>query len=158
MRVTLLGKGSNGVVSIFTGDDDLPFSDPLSHLDRIKFHSSLAYPKVIRTETKNQVFDAYATSLMGTFTKTYDLFAHGRPGQPWVLASATIGGNKIAFTGSLPVQMGFSGSTQTQWARWVTIGADATHVRAFEYVVKTNSTSMPAITIPITVWVTDELL
>jgi hypothetical protein len=47
--ITLRALGSTGVVAIYEGADDLPFSQPLNHLSngRLKFHSSLSYPKVV---------------------------------------------------------------------------------------------------------------
>jgi len=50
-------------------------------------------------------------------------------------------------------------SAASPWARWVSIGANETHVVAFEYCVVPRSTAayqFSAISIPLTVWVTTE--
>jgi hypothetical protein len=177
-KVTLRGRGSDGKVAIWTGDDDDPFDSPLDHLDRLKFHSSLDYPKVIdewsgtvnfpaRTEHRSSPFSGYFAD-NGVVTQSYTLFAHGRGGQPWILGSAEVGGANVAFVGSVPVQQAiddFSPFGPEPWVRWVSIGADDTNVYAFEYTVVTRNAStefsgirMPAISIPIKIWVTDELL
>lgn len=190
-QVTLRGRGSDGRVAIWTGEDDAPFHTPLDHLDRVKFHSHLDYPKVIQEWSDNVTFSARTTwnpsiptpvnrwsTSENTRVVTHNLFVHGRSGQPWVLGSVKIGGEDVAFTGSVPVQMGIisaasngtpSGSGESPWARWVTLGADETNVSLFEYSVvgrwqtsnSNNNASgiyMPQITLPITVWVTDEIL
>jgi hypothetical protein len=159
MTVTLRALGSTGVVAIYTGSDDAPFSSPLSHLSngRLKYHSSLDYPKVIDQRVRSVTFPS-RTGSGGVFTQSHTLFAHGRGGQPWVLASAKIGSNDVALTGSVPVQRAMDVTFESQWARWVTVGADSTNVYAFEYTVKPTNYVLPAITIPFTIWVTDELL
>lgn len=178
MPVTLFARGTDGTVAVYTGDDDAPMDAPLSNLDRVKFHSALAYPKVIsewqgtvnfpaRTVHRTSPFSGYFAD-DGTATQSFTLFPHGRPGQPWVLGSALIGGSNVAFAGSVPVQQAISDFTPfgpVPWVRWVSVGADATSVYAFEYTVVPRNAStefsgirMPAIAIPITVWVTDELL
>ncbi|WP_072389903.1 hypothetical protein [Hyphomicrobium sp. CS1GBMeth3] len=189
-RVTLRGRGSDGRVAIWTGEDDDPFNDPLDHLSRVKYHSELGYPKVISEWTGNVNFTARTSwnpgdggAVNGWRTSdsvrvvTHNLFAHGLSGQPWVLGSVNIGGVDVAFTGSVPVQMGVrsssssgapSGDGKNPWARWVTLGADGTNVALFEYCVvgrwasggnaNASGIYMPAITLPVTVWVTDEIL
>jgi hypothetical protein len=176
MTIRLRARGSDGRVAVYTGTDNLPFEDPLAHLSRVKFHSSLDYPKVIDERTVNVTFPRRnnptgsttgINSSSGVSVATYTLFAHGRPGFPWVIASFNIGGQKVSATGSVPVQQArnISSNAAMNWGRWVTIGADATNVYAYEYTVlqrlaTTNASDclLPAITVPITVWVTDEIL
>lgn len=176
MTVTLLvDTYGGGTASIYTGtaSDESAHQTPLSNLSRLKFHSGLAYPKIINEVTKSVTFPARTTLRSGayyaaahTFTASQTLFAHGRSGYPWVLASVTIGGVKVPFCGSVPVQQfSFDGGNPSPWARWISVGADATNVTTFEYTVvqRNNSNNYsgivaPSITLDITVWVTDEIL
>jgi len=156
----LRALGSTGVVAIYDGPDDAPFDTPLSHLanGRLKFHSSLGYPKVIAEHTVTLSLPARMS--VGTHRASYSLLPHGRPGIPWVLASLRVGGHDVAAVGSVPVQKA-ANSASLPWARWISIGANGSHITAFEYTpLPYNSTAndaFPAINIPITVWVTDEL-
>lgn len=144
--------GGVGAVWDDASDAD-PFTTPLSNLSRVKFHSGLDYIKVIDEQTVTVNFSSYPS---GTLTQgSYTMFAHGQSGIPLVFASALIGGNDVAFTGSIPVQFDASG----YWARWVTIGADATNVYAYEYIRTPPGGAffaMSALNLAITVWVTDE--
>ena len=149
----------NGVCAIWTGAaDELPFTQPLNHLNRVKFHSALAYPKVISQHS----LTLSLPGVSGTPLRTagYQLFAHGRPGQPWVLGKLTVQGVEVAFTGSVPVQQ-VSGMP---YARFLALGADATHVWIHEYcpmqgsAQANNWTSLPALNVPMTVYITDEIL
>lgn len=162
-------------VPTLTSTDDAPLTDPYNHLSRLKIHSAFKYRKVIDERTINVTFSArtswnstfsnYVTSV-GEYTAEHFLFAHGRPGKPRCLASANAGGKNPAFTGSLPVQQGtlYPGGAPSPWARWVSIGCDGTNVYAFEYNVVSRIPAsnysgiyMPAITVPITVWVTEKV-
>lgn len=171
--VRIKGRGATGDVAIYTGPninmDDAPLTNPLDNLSRLKFHSALKYPK-IKTDvatipldlpartTPNAALAAYKSE-QGTYTQSYTLFKHNRAGMPWVLGSALVAGVNVGFCGSIPVQV------DGPWARWLSIGADETHVRAFEYTVvdwekarKRSKANIPAITIPIKLWITDEIL
>lgn len=189
--VKMRGEGATGNCAIWTGgEDNAPLNDPMNNLHRLKYHSALDYPKVISEWADNVTFAArteWMPSLSGgsgawgttetTRVVTHTLFAHGRGGQPWVLGSIKIGGIDVAFTGSVPVQQGVlsnasngaaAGDGKHPWARWVTLGADATHVRLFEYCpvgrwasgpnAHISGIYMPQIVLPVTVWVTDEIL
>lgn len=156
-RVTLRGRGSSGVVAIWTGEDDDPYFNPLDNLaaGRVKFHSSLDYPKVIHEQTVTLSLGSRTS--IGTHRNSFNLFAHGQPGIPWVLASFNLGGVPVAAVGSVPVQQA---AVYTRWARWISIGADDTYVKAFEYCVVPRAApnyEFSSISVPITVWVTDEL-
>lgn len=156
-RVNLRGRGSTGVVAIWTGEDDDPYFNPLDNLasGRVKFHSSLAYPKVIHEQTVS--LSLGSRNSIGTHRNSFNLFAHGRPGIPWVLASISIGGIPVAAVGNVPIQR----ADNTCWARWLSIGADETYVTAFEYTVIVRTASaytLSSTSVDITVWITDELL
>lgn len=175
MPVTLLADGAVGKIGIWTGNDDLPFASPRDHLSRVKFHSDLAYPKVIDERVIPVTFER-RSRFNGTIwvandaevKQSYLLFAHGRPGFPWVLGSVDINGVKVAMTGSIPIQQGLvhtNGNSPSPWVRWVSLGADATNVYLYEYTVLDRNassgytdTNMAAVTRTFTIWVTDKLL
>jgi len=153
----LRALASTGVVAIYDGPDDAPFTAPLSHLanGRLKFHSSLGYPKVIAEH--KVTLSLPARKSIGTHRVSYSLRQHGRPGIPWVLASLRVGGQDVAAVGSVPVQKA-ANNASSPWARWISIGANGSHITAFEYTaVPRIGYTFGAISIPITVWVTDEL-
>jgi hypothetical protein len=182
MPITLLANTfGGGTLSIRTGSvaDLSPHTDPLDHLDKLKFHSGLDYTKLADPIVTDVTFPARTTYNAGlnqyttpdpTTTESQNLVAHGISGFPWVLAAVEIGGIMVPFTGSVPVQQGVlygSGSPPANWVRWVTVGADETYVNCFEYCVVTrepnggNNVSgviMAEITLPITVWVTNVVL
>lgn len=144
---------AGGVAALWDdASDDDPFTTPLSNLSRVKFHSDLDYIKVIDEQTVSVNFPSRNA---GLHTQSYTLFAHGLGIQPLVFATCTLSGVEVAFTGSVPVQVGagFIGGL----ARWVTIGADATNVYAYEYTRVSTGDNIPALnSFSITVWVTDE--
>lgn len=163
-RTNLLALGSTGVVAIWEGDDDLPFSAPLDHIanGRLKYHSSLTYRKVIQERKVTLSLPARAMSESGNGEHRYshNLFAHGRPGIPWILASFRVAGQDVGAVGSVPVQKA-ANNASSPWARFLSIGANGTNVTAFEYgtsPLRSPAYSFPAISIPITVWITDRIL
>lgn len=157
--MTLLGRGDTGTVAIFSGADDAPFSNPLANLHRIKLHSLLDYRKVLYEVQVSLSLPARTSP--GVYTVSHNLFAHGRPGMPWVIAAMTVNGVAVA-AGTVPAQRAGTGSPNP-WHRLISIGADGANVMAFEYTnVRSAASFQPnynfsAISIPITVWVTDEL-
>jgi hypothetical protein len=173
VTVTLLvDTYGGGTASIYTGtaSDESAHQTPLSNLSRLKFHSGLSYPKIIDEWSDDVTFPARVVAgvaAAATTVASQTLFAHGLSGFPWVLASVEIGGVNVPFCGSVPVQVGDGdgGAEERPWARWVSIGADATNVYCFEYTVVdrdpgtgASTTAMPEVTLPITVWVTDKIL
>lgn len=141
---------------------DAPLTNPLGNLSRIKFHSDLDYIKVISVH--NVTLSLPARSNFRSATASYNLFAHGRTGQPFVLGKASVNGVPVGFTGSVPVHQGIASNGQpSHFGRWLALGADATNVIVHEYCVAAWSNSSfydtyPAMTIPIAVYITDELL
>lgn len=159
-------KVNGSKVAIWDGEtDELPFTTPLSYLSRVKFHSDLDYIQTVHEEPVTLSLPARSAVLQGT--ASHQLFAHGKAGIPFILGKVTIGGVPCALTGSIPVQMGTNnGAGGGYYGRWIAIGADATYVYAYEYFVSagysggSSSTweSYPAMSLPITIYVTDELL
>ncbi len=147
---------AGGVCAVWDdASDDDPFTDPENNLSRVKFHSGLNYLKVIDEQTHTVSFAGQGA---GVFTGSYTMFAHGLAGIPLVFASCSIGGQDIAFTGSVPIQVSASFPPfGTRWPRWVTVGADATNVYAYEYGRLPTSYSISSMDLDITTWVTDRL-
>lgn len=154
--------------AIWTGEGDTaPFDNPLGNLGRVKFHSDLNYIQIIDQRSFNVNFPA--RSNFQQVSQKYPLYQHGRGGYPFVLGKIIVGGHPVAFTGSVPVQINpsttASGATKRPqgFARWISLGADNVWVYAFEYCVNywSNSstyTAYAAITVPITVMMTSEIL
>jgi hypothetical protein len=158
---------AGGKVAVWDGEGDtLPFDNPLGNLSRVKFHSDLSYIKVILEQTVTVNLPAIANVLQGT--ASYTLFAHGQAGFPFVLGKLdSVDGSPTLFTGSVPVQFGTGGAIGFgYYGRWVSLGADATNVYLHEYYVCTGFSggapltyeTYPALALPVTVYVTDEIL
>lgn len=146
---------------------DAPLTNPLGNLSRIKFHSDLDYIKVISVH--NVTLSLPARSNFRSATASYNLFAHGRAGQPFVLGKASVNGVPVGFTGSVPVHTGATPAMSSAgyptgcFGRWLALGADGTNVIVYEYAVaswvnETVNETYPAMSIPLTVYVTDEML
>lgn len=157
---------ASGKVAIWDdASNDAPFTNPLGNLSRVKYHSDLGYTQIIDVRDVTLNLPPIANVLQGT--ASHQLFAHGRGGVPFILGKVTVGGQPCAFTGSVPVQMGTAGASGFgYYGRWLALGADATHVYAYEYYVCVGNSggssstweTYPALSLPITVYVTDELL
>lgn len=161
-------KTSDGKIAIYDkSSGDLPLTTPLSHLSKIKFHSDLDYIKVI--DVRTVTISLPARSNFRNAVASYTLFAHDQPGQPFVLGKLNVNGVPVGFTGSVPVHNGYTatmanaGYPSGYLGRWLALGADASNVIVHEYCVASwvnasiNET-YPAMSIPVTVYVTDELL
>jgi hypothetical protein len=157
-----------GKSAIWKGKEDrLPFDDPLNHLDRLLFHSALDYTQIIDT----QIFNVNLPARTNAFTEaeaSYPLYQHSKAGYPVILGSVPVNGQPCMFAGSIPIQqpgLSFSTSNPSQYAgyaRFISLGVDATWVYVYEYCVNfySNSNSRgqyPALTVPVTVFMTNEL-
>lgn len=147
----LFARGSDGVVCIHTGSDNV-VSNPLLDLSRVLFHSGLEYPSVIATYTPSVTLPLRNSNTY--LDSSHTLFAHGRGGIPFVLGYITNLGSNPALAGSVPVQH----DTSSGFARWVNLGADSTNVKLHEQCCVKNGSSVAAITLNMTVYVTDLLL
>ena len=137
--------------------DALPFTDPLNHIDRLKFHSSLDYVKIIDVKT----FTFTAPEVRGVLERvaSYTLGAHGRPGIPFFIAKIVVNGVPVAFSGSVPTH------ASNGLVRWLAIGADATNIIVHEYSIQSGTAGAPdgmdvrpAQTFTVVCYVTDILL
>lgn len=151
-KIRLRARGSDGRMSIHTGADDLPFDAPLSHLSRVLFHSDLDYPAILSTHEGSTTFPALGA---GSRRNTkYTLFAHGRPGIPIVLGQIlNLAPDPVTFAGSVPMQMSSYG-----FARWLTLGADATNVIVHEQILSHVNAGIAAKAINWRVFVMDTIL
>lgn len=149
---------ADGKCAIWTdASDDAPFSDPTSNLARVKYHSDLAYVKVIQAQVVNVNLSARSGGPGGV--ASYTLFAHGLTGYPFVFGKVFVGGEPVAFTGSIPIQRP---SANDWYARWLALGADATNVYLHEYWIAGgnpgNWETYSALSLDVEVYVTDEIL
>ena len=153
MTVRLHADGSTGTVAIYTYNtaDDLPFTDPYNHIDRLLFHSGLNAISVINVVTGSLTLNAIGANSAGR--NNYTLFAHGISGTPYVEGRLTaIGGSSVSrpLAGSVPV------ATQTQgYARLVHLGADATYVYLNEVYASEMSTSYSSLALSYEIYITD---
>ena len=152
-----------GKVAVWDGGtDDAPFNNPRGNIARVKFHSDLSYPKIISVRSVSITLPAMQQN--ANIAQSYVLFAHGRPGIPFITGRMILQSQKVPFVGSVPVAVRASTNQNPGFARWLTLGADATNVivyeqsRAASVPSAPSFTIFPAVTIPIVVYVTDEIL
>ena len=144
-------RGDNNSVSIYTGDDDLPSTDPLNHVDRLKFHSILPYPYVVDTRSGTLALPAVAANTTER-TVSHTLFAHGRSATPYTYGKITSGlSQTVPMQGGVVVQTG--ASLGAQFPRVLHLGADATNVYINEYASTHSTFGLSALTIGWTVYV-----
>ena len=101
---------------------DAPISDPLSHLDKLKFHSSLDYVEFDQKVTGSVTLPALTYGSVGT--AMYPILAHGRGAAPLVAGICTIGGGEVPLAGFVPIQTAILG----QFRRSIFVSSDATYV------------------------------
>jgi hypothetical protein len=163
----------DGKVAIYEASDDLPFTDPLNHLGRVKFHSDLDYIKIVNVIDYTLNLPAIPTAgsgqgsggRQGLRTNLYTLGPHGRAGIPFVIGEFTLGGVKVASCGSVPVGFEstlFAGAAD-YYNRWIALGSDATNITVYEYSVQqgfNGGTWHPRIarSVPVRVYITDVVL
>lgn len=152
MTVRFKARGSDGRVAIWRdATDEAPFNAPLDNLTRVLFHSDLQYPTVVETRTGTLALPSRGADTSTSVTHT--LFAHGKGVPPFVLGYCEVGGVRVPFAGSVPVQFNVSG-----WARWLSLGANSTSVIIHELTFTPLHAGFAAIDVPWTVYVTDTLL
>jgi hypothetical protein len=154
---------ASGKVAVWEGHTDtLPFDNPLGNLSRVKFHSSIPYVKIVDVKTFTKTIPAIPTGTPDR-AQSYTLGPHGRPGQPFVIGKIVVNGVPVAFTGSVPVHQ-VTSPFKEQFARFLSLGVDASNVYVHEYAVQNGQESTgvydtrPAQTFTITVYITDILL
>lgn len=145
----LFARGSDGVVCIHTGSDNV-VDTPTADLSRVLFHSSLQYPSVIATLTATISLPAVSTNQARNVVHTVG--AHGRAGTPFVLGYLSNVGN-LPLAGHVPLDLSSGG-----FGRWVILGANATDVILDEYTLTSTTVSLSARDIDVVVLVTDLLL
>lgn len=148
---TLFARGSDGVVAIFNGADDV-VSSPTTDLSRVLFHSDLEYPSVIDTQDDIVNLPERTTTPATPVYTIHNLFAHGRAGIPFVFGIITNMGN-LSLAGSVPVD-----GDSPFYGRFVTLGADGTNVVMHEHTVGRSTRTYAARTLNVRVYITDLLL
>lgn len=156
MAVRLKVDGVAGKCAIYTGGDDAPFDYPLEHVDKIRFHSDLQYPRIISTHTGTWTLPAVAAQA-GFVKRSTNLFAHGLSGTPYVEGFVTVSGVKVPLLGSVPLNR-LSGTRTGFAARWVHLGADATNVIMNEATVGMYESGHGTFDVDWTVYLTDTLI
>lgn len=153
---TLFARGSDGVVCIYTGSDNV-VADPTLDLSRVLFHSSLLYPSLTQTITTTITLPDRALNSQ-TLT-THTIQAHGLGGIPFVLGYIDNLVPNVALAGSVPVEIYAS---YGGFGRFVTLGADATNIVLHENSVIPNAmggaTGSGTFALDLVVYVTDLLL
>ncbi len=152
----LFARGSDGVVCIHTGSDNV-VNSPTTDLSRVLFHSSLLYPSL--NTTISTTITLPNRSLNSLTLATHTIQAHGLGGIPFVLGYITSTTPDVALLGSVPV---VTYDTYGGFGRFVTLGADATNILLHEYSVipgaMGGATGSGTHAVTLTVYVTDLLL
>lgn len=151
MAVTLKADGNSGRVAIYTGSGDAPLFNPIGNIGRVLFHSSLEYPAIKQIRTG--VITLPARGANGWFQTAHNLFAHGEGGFPMVLGRITNLAGDPALVGSFPIQWQRNG-----FARWISLGANSTHVILHEQCSTAVGISFGAVAVAWEVYVFDILL
>ena len=164
---------ANGQVAIWEGaQDSAPFSNPRGHMNRVKFHSDLDYVRVIRVINRTLTIPRIPStgsgqSDAGSRVQSYGIGAHGQPGTPFIVGIINVGGQPMAFTGSVLVHTIPSPNSRTlgdSFGRFLALGADATNMYVHEYSVQAGNDetglwdARPAQTFNLTLGITDILL
>jgi hypothetical protein len=134
---------ADGKAAIWIGPGDmLPFVAPLSHLSRVKFHSDLDYLPIVKVldytvnlpsiPASGSGQGSSGTGRRGLRTFLYPLGKHGMGFTPFCVGELTMSGTPIAFVGSIPVAQ----TANDRYARWLSLGFDATNITAYEYSVQ----------------------
>ena len=132
-----------GRVAIWTDpSNDDPFWAPLSHLSRVKFHTDLDLLPIVAVHDfvvpmpaipiSGSGQGAANTGRRGLRTNTYYLGAHGMGFTPFCVAEIVMDGVPLVLSGSVPVAQ-ISGD---RFARFLSLGFDATYITAYEYSVQ----------------------
>lgn len=143
--------GTTGRTAIYdTSNGDAPFTDPLSNVSLLRFHSDLWSPAVDMHTPVSLTFPFRQLEDLTTYDHV--IFAHGKSGIPLIKGYVVIDGVHVPLTGSIPIQ-----TTAVGFGRILSVGADATNVFVTELVMA-QYTSVASVTLPFSVYVTDVLL
>lgn len=147
-------RAEAGKVAIYDrASGDGPFTNPLGYMPRVKFHSDLDYIQIIKTIKSSVVLPQRSAGADGAYITSFTNGpAHGVSGMPLVFGYLTMAGGNVAFAGSVPIQ-NVSGGT-----RFISLGASPTRLIFNEVVNIYGGSSVPAIRVYYTVFITDEVL
>lgn len=155
-------KVAGGTIAIWDdATDDLPFSAPLSHLSRVKFHSDFKY---IALDAATPTIETNVTISGETkpYTTSHNLGAHGKTGTPFVFGSIQVGGVWQPWVGAVPVWTQLrtnSTSKKPGYSRVITLSLtiDGTNIYAFEQRWSDTSNAHPEVVVPVRVWTSAEV-
>jgi len=153
---------------IYTDGDTSPETAFPPNLARVKFDTALNYLRVIRefstTITLPQRNGQTSGNQDPAVFANHTVLNHGLGYAPLTFGTAIIGGVSAPLRGSVMVQLArtYSGTDNPSFARFVSLGADATRVVLNEYCVRRFDAAgrviYPALSLPVTVFLTDEAL
>jgi len=153
-------------VVIYDGSGTQPETAPLSNLSRVRFCApDLDYIRVVDTKTGTVNLPALNTQTSGNqnpvYIKNYNVVAHGLNYTPLVFGYTTIASTHVPLRGSVMVQKDIL-TPAGEFGRFVSLGVNATHVTLNEYAVRRffaiSATCFPALSLNITVFLTDEAM
>lgn len=156
----LKADGVTGKVAVYIVDDlaidDSPFTAPLSHLDKVEFHSDLDYLAISSIQTGTLSLPSRSGTTPGTYR--HNLFAHGLGYQPLVMGHlVSFEGYSTPLLGTTPIRTPIDRVLPATQAdiRTVQLGADATYVYLHEYMLLVStSLTYPAVDLDWRVMVT----
>lgn len=140
-----------GRFAIYTDGNDNPLSNPTSNFSRLKFHSDLDYVRIISSRTG--VISLPARGVNQRVLTTHNGPTHGQSGSPFVMGYLRVGGQDIAFAGSVPVQVVADGAS-----RFLALGANTTRLLFHEQSNCSAFDTLPATSIFYVVYITDLIL
>lgn len=135
MTVRLRAEGDTGTVAIYTGNDNAPFNNPLNNVSRLRFHSDLDYPKIVRTLTGTLTIAGLTSP--DTRITTHQVGNHQQNGQPfcegWIKVNGT--NPRVPLIGSVCIRQGHGGANDRRGfgGNWVHLGSNGTKVLIAEY-------------------------
>lgn len=151
MRCKIAPDSGAMVCAIYSGTDDLPFSDPYTYISRVKHHSAFKYLGFDPAQTISTTVSTPATVSSRAYSVT--LGAHGQSGIPYVFGVVQVNSVWVPLKGSIPVNM-LTGSTTNGNTQWWSLTVDETNVYIDEL---RSKPTMTALSLSVIVYVSDRI-